>query len=359
MYQIPYEQLKAFYEDAFYALGFAQSDSAFITDVLLAADLSGIASHGTQRTSFYKKLIEDGFINIKASPAIVHQTPISLVIDADKSMGQLVSRFAMNKAIEKAQESGICLVAVRNSNHFGIARYYSKMAAKLGYMGICMTNSMKATAPTFGRDAMLGTNPISLSLPASPYPFDFDAATSVVAYGKIEVYAKKGQEMPPGWAVGKDGQDALLPQKFLDDFIREQKGGIYALGGRGEEFGGHKGFGFSMICEIFCSVLSGGLTSNHVDAKKPECSHFFGVINLGVFGDAKAILRRLERYLEEMRASTLMPGESAIYTPGQKSTLSKERHLKEGVPVLEASLNEMRELAKRLNFSFEKYFPKL
>ena len=200
-----YEQLKTFCMDAFQEFGFNSEEAQIITDVLLLSDLYGIESHGMQRLVRYHKGIEKGMIKVEAKPEIVFETPVSAVIDAHDAMGQLVSHQAMNLAIEKAKKTGMAIVSVRNSNHFGIAGYYAKMACDQGLIGMAMTNSEAIMVPTFARMAMIGSNPIALAVPAEPYPFFFDASTTVVTRGKLEVYNKMEKPLPEGWALNKDG----------------------------------------------------------------------------------------------------------------------------------------------------------
>ena len=201
-----FETLNTFCGDVFRAFGFNDADADTITDVLLTADLFGIESHGMQRMVRYHKGLEKGTIHKDAKPEVVFETPISAVIDGHSGMGQLVSVFAMNKAIEKAKTTGVGIVTVRESNHYGIAGYYAKMASDQGLLGCSCTNSEAIMVPTFGRKAMLGSNPIAVAMPADPYPFLFDSSTTVVTRGKLEMYNKMGKPLPEGWALDENGQ---------------------------------------------------------------------------------------------------------------------------------------------------------
>ena len=171
-----YDELKKFCDDAFVKFGFTEKEAQIITDVLLLADLYGIESHGTQRLVRYHKDIEKGLIQVKAESEVVFETPVSAVIDAHDGMGQVVGHKAMEMAIEKAKKTGIAIVTVRNSTHYGIAGYYTKMACDQGLIGISCTNTNPILVPTYGRTAMLGTNPIALAVPAEPFDFFFDVS---------------------------------------------------------------------------------------------------------------------------------------------------------------------------------------
>ena len=176
--KIQYDVMDAFCMDVFQRFGFTKEESRIISDVLLLSDVYGIESHGAQRLVRYHKGIASGMIKVHAKPEIVFETPVSAVVDGHDGMGQLIGHFAMDLAIKKAKEIGMAIVTVRDSNHFGIAGYYAKMACDQGLIGMAFTNSEAIVVPTFGKKAMLGTNPIAISMPAEPYPFFFDASTS-------------------------------------------------------------------------------------------------------------------------------------------------------------------------------------
>ena len=257
-HHVNYEALRAFCVKVFQGYGFNEEQSGQISDVLLAADLSGIESHGIQRLIRYHKEITSGLVKIDAKPEIVFETPLSAVIEGNDCMGQILGVQAMQLAIDKAKKSGFGMVTVRNSNHYGIAGYYTKMAAEQGLIGMSMTNTEAIMVPTFGREAMLGTNPIAFSMPADPIPFTFDAATTVVPRGKLEVYAKRDGAIKDGWALDENGHPSNDAPRVLGNIIHKTGGGILPLGGAGEETSGYKGYGFGMLCEICTGIFSGG-----------------------------------------------------------------------------------------------------
>jgi len=201
-HHVDYKKLEKFCIEAFKGYGFNEEESKQITAVLLEADLSGIESHGVQRMIRYHKEITGGMVKIDAKPEVVFETPLSAVIEGNDAMGQTLGVNAMQMAIDKAKKSGFGMVTVRNSNHYGIAGYYSKMAAAEGLIGMSMTNTEAIMVPTFGKQAMLGTNPIAFAMPADPVPYSFDAATTVVPRGKLEVYVKRGNGLPIGTDKG-------------------------------------------------------------------------------------------------------------------------------------------------------------
>ena len=354
---IDYLSLVTFCEHVFQGYGFTPEEARTITDVLLAADLAGIESHGVQRLIRYHQEITDGMVDIHAVPEIVSETPVSMVIEGNDAMGQCLGCRAMEKAIEKAENTGVGMVAVRNSNHYGIAGYYAKMAADRHLIGICMTNTESIMVPTFGKEAILGTNPIAFAMPASPEPFVFDASTTVVPRGKLEVYAKKEGAIRPGWAVDENGHESTDAARVLKNIIDKSGGGILPLGGAGEDTSGYKGYGFAMICEICSAILSLGTTSNYV-YKTPHRSNicqFYMAVDYGVFGDKNEIEARLSRLLEELRSSAKADGQDRIYTHGEKASIARKEVLEHGVPVQDKTYEEMKMIAAYTHT--EEYLP--
>ena len=355
--RLAFEDCQHLLRRVFTAYGFSSQESAVIVDGILTADLYGIESHGLQRMVRYDAAIKCGMVNITAKPEVVFETPVSAVLDARDAMGQLVSVQAMHMAMEKAKKGGVGMVTVRASNHFGIAGYYTGMAAAEDLIGVCMTNSEAIMVPTHGRKAMLGTNPISVAMPADPHPFIFDAATTVVPRGKLEVCSKKGQPLPAGWAVDTGGNVCVSPDEVLHNIVAKAGGGILPLGGESETTGGHKGYGFGLICELFTSVLAGGAFSHesYIQPEKADTAHCFWAIDYGIFGDKGEIRRRFSALLDELRHSPKKEGAQRIYVHGDKELEACRRNRREGLPVNEKTLAELREIVARLALSPEDF----
>lgn len=352
-----YETLKKFCLDVFQKFGFNQEKAETITDVLLTADLYGIQSHGMQRMVRYYKGIQKGMMKVDAEPEIIKETPVSAVIDGHAGMGQLNGVFAMKLAIKKAKENGVGIVTVKNSNHYGIAGYYAKMAAKEGMLGFSCTNSEAIMVPTFGKQAMIGSNPQAWCVPADPYDFLFDASTTVVTRGKLEMYNKLDQKLPDGWALDKDGQPTNNAADVLSNIANHRGGGIMPLGGNTELLGSHKGYGNGMVAEIFASILSQGTTSDQVmKGDKSGTCHGFMAINLANFGDPKAIKKHFSAYLKALRDSPKAAGQERIYTHGEKEMLAVEKRKKEGIPVIDKTMTELKDLCDYLQLDFSNYF---
>ena len=335
--------LREFCVHVFQGYGFDAEQSAQITDVLLDADLSGIESHGVQRLIRYHKEITEGLVQREAKPEIVHETPLAATLDGHDAMGQLLGIQAMQLAIEKAKQHGFGMVTVRNSNHYGIAGYYAKMAAQQGLIGMSMTNTEAILVPTFGRQAMLGTNPIAFAMPAEPVPYVFDAATTVVPRGKLEVYVKRGNGLPMGWALDENGHDCNDADRILNNIIHKTGGGILPLGGSGALTSGYKGYGFAMLCEIATAILSGGTTSNYIykTPGRANIAHCFLALDHGMFGDKAEIEASLSKFLQEIRDSAKAEGQARIYIHGEKEAEAHERIGREGIPVNEKTYGEL------------------
>ena len=347
--RVPAGALRAFMERAFAAEGFAAEQAAQIADVLMQADLFGIESHGAQRMMYYHRNIASGSAVVGAEPEILRQTPVSALVDGHFAMGHLAARMGMQLAIDKAKAAGVGICAVRNSSHYGIAGYYTLMAAREGLAAFSMTNTGPIMTPTFGVEMMLGTNPIAFCMPADPVPFWFDASTTVVTLGKVEVHAKRGREMPEGWTIGADGQPCRDAQRMNDSILAGEMGGILPLGGAGEMLGGHKGYGLGVMVEALTGVLAQGLTAPDMQgAHGDHTCHFFMAFDPAMFGDAVEIRAGMSRYLARLRESERAPGCARIYTPGEKAFAAQQDRLERGVPVEAKTLAELRQIASEL-----------
>ena len=352
-----YDQLEQLCNDAFVKFGFNEAESKIISDVLLMSDRIGIESHGMQRMYRYYKSIQKGMIKVESKGKVVFETPVSAVLDAEDGMGQVVGHKGMEMAIEKAKKSGIGMVVIRNSNHYGIAGYYAKMACDQGLIGLSCTNTNAIMVPTYGRMAMLGTNPIAIAMPAEPYDFFFDASTTVVTRGKLEVYNKKGEPLHDGWALDKDGKPSNDAADVLDNIAAKNGGGIMPLGGSTEDTGSHKGYGWAMVCELFSSILAMGTTSDKTGTGgKGGICHGFMVIDPAIFGDAEGIKAHLSAYLQALRESPKAEGQPRIYTHGEKEVEAERRLMENGIPVNDNTMVEVYEMCQYLNMDFSKYF---
>lgn len=351
------EKLNAFCQDAFEGFGFTPEEAGIIKDVLMMSDMYGIQSHGMQRVVRYHKGIEKGLIDINAKPEVVFETPVSAVVEGHDAMGQLVGHFAMELAIKKAKETGVGIVSARNSNHYGIAGYYANLALKEGLIGFSCTNSEAIMVPTFARKAMLGSNPIAFTMPAEPYNFFFDASTTVVTRGKLEMYNKLGKQLPNGWALNKDGKASQDASEVLGNISDHVGGGIMPLGGNTEQLGSHKGYGYGMLCEIFASIFSQGGTSNKcMTGGRSNICHGFMAINPAIFGNPEDVKKHFSTFLQELREAPKAEGADRIYTHGEKEAEAIEVCRKEGIPVIDKTVAELFDVCNLLKLDPKKYF---
>ncbi len=301
--------------------GMDETDARICTAVMTSADKRGIESHGVARLKRYVDGIKNGVIRLDAEVQTVQETPVSLVIDGGGGMGQLIGHSAMKRCIEKAKESFICFAAIRNSNHYGIAGYYSQMALDEGMIGLSLTNSAPLVVPTFGKDAILGTNPISMGVPSNGgMPFLLDMATSTVPRGKVEVFSRKDQSMPPTWATDEHGEPTTDPKLVLDNLVNRNGGGLLPIGGNSMLNAGHKGYSLAMLVDIFCGVLSGGAVGLDVNKNKnapANVAHFLGAINPAAFTGLEAIGERMGYLGDMLKNSRKCCQEDRIYIPGE------------------------------------------
>ena len=233
-----------------------------------------------------------------------------------------------------------------------VSVYYvpaTKMAADEGLMGISVTNTTAIMVPTYGRQAMLGSNPLAISCPAEPYPFLFDASTSVITRGKVEVYNKLEKPRRDGGAIDSTGEPSSDAAEVFDCILKHKGGGILPLGGYEEATGSHKGYGYGMVVELLSSIISLGTPSSKTNTNGHSgICHGFLIIDPKIFGDAEAIKVHLSNYLDELRSSAKAAGHDRIYTHGEKEIEAVRDRMVNGISVNEKTVAEMVALARHL-----------
>lgn len=350
------KSLRSFCEQVFAKLGVPKKEAEITTDVLVLADLRGIESHGVSRMPRYVTGLKKGYIKPQDQSKVVRETKVTAVIDGGHSLGQVVAYKGMELAIKKAKQASVGIVVVRNSNHYGIAGYYSLMALEHNLIGISMTNAAPLVVPTFGRNSVLGTNPISVAAPAAKEkPFVLDMATSVVPRGKLEVLERKGKPIPLGWAVDETGRGSTNPKRVLDALAKRLGGGILPLGGEGEEFSGHKGYGLALMVDLFSGVLSGAATGLGVNAdeKRPDVGHFFMAIDPAAFRPLNEFKRDMDKLVRDLKDSPKAEGQTRIYVHGEKSFARTERHRKEGIPIEPKVVDSLKKIGSELGVGWQ------
>lgn len=352
-YQLSTEQkLTDFVRAALTKVGVAPEHAATVADVLVAADLRGIESHGVARlVSYYVSRIRSKTLKAAPEYAIVRETETSVVYDADNGLGHPVGKMAMEKVIEKAQLHGAAFGAVRNSNHFGIAGYYAMLALPHDMIGMASTNSVRYGTPTFGKDVLLGTNPLAYAIPAGQEsPFVLDFATTTVPRGKLEVYKRKGKPLAEGWAIDAHGHPTADPDEAL-------RGALLPLGGFGTLNGGHKGYGLGMLVDILCGVLSGGKFGSSLplvtDTMEGAISHWFGAFRVDAFRDVADFKRDMDCELRAFKDSSKAPGEKRVYVAGEIEAEKTDYHRQNGIPVHVKVWDGLQKLSNELGLPFE------
>lgn len=335
---IPVDMLQRFMEDVFQGLGVPASDAQISARVLIASDLRGVESHGVGRLKYYYDRIKAGQHNPVTQFEVVRETPATALVDGHHGMGHVIATRAMQMAIEKARVYGMGSVAVRNSTHFGIAGYYPLMAVQENMVGMAFTNARPSIAPTFSVQPMLGTNPIAFGAPSDePFPFLFDAATSISQRGKFEVLERAGKKAAEGWVIDQEGHYITDPHIVLQG-LTKSTAALLPLGGMGEELGGHKGYGLATIVEILSASLQSGMFLYGLQGLNPDgtrrpfmLGHFFQAISIEAFVELEEFKHTTGEILRQLRAAEKAPGQKRIFTAGEKEYYSEIKVREQGV----------------------------
>ena len=348
-----YSNLYTFTHAVFTKIGCSAADADMATRVLLSADMRGVDSHGIARLSGYVRLWEAGRVNPTPDIKIVHETPSTAVVDGDRGLGLVVAHKAMAIAIEKAKVAGTGWVSVKNSNHFGIAGIHAMMALKEDMIGMAMTNASALVAPTFSSERMLGTNPISVAIPAGKEaPFVADLATTTVANGKLEVASRKHASIPKGWAQDKAG----LPSE--DPNTVKEGGALLPLGGD-RTHGSHKGYALSSVVDIFSAVLSGASYGPWAPPfpayiPMPEnmpgegLGHFLGAMRVDAFRTKESFYENMDNWINRFKNAKPAKGHDRVLIPGMPEAEKEAYHKQHGVPLLDPVMEDLNNLAAKL-----------
>ena len=349
--------LKEFTKQVFEAMGCPAKEADVAADCLNQADLRGVDSHGVARLSGYVRLWEKKRLNALPQIKIVHETPSTAVMDGDLGLGLVTAPAAMKIAIEKARNVGSGWVAVKNSNHYGIAGYHAMMALDEDMIGISLTNASPLVSPTFSKSRFLGTNPIAVAIPAlTEPPFVIDMATTTVANGKLEVLQRKGEDTPHGWAQDKEGQATT------DAFILKKGGSMLPLGGD-RMHGSHKGYCLGSMVDIFSAILSGAnygpWVPPFVAFLEPPANpvgegigHFLGAFRIDAFRPAEEFKSHMDNWIKTFRnAETINPNDKVLIPGDPEREMTYER-LRNGVPLQEAVVDDLKQLADKFSLTF-------
>jgi L-2-hydroxycarboxylate dehydrogenase (NAD+) len=349
--------LERFTRSVLLHIGCPEEDATLATEVLLSADLRGIDSHGIARLSGYVRLWDAKRINATPRVKVVHETPSTAVVDGDGGLGLVVGPKAMEIAMEKARVAGTGWVAVRNSNHFGIAGYHAMMGLKRDMIGMAMTNASPLVAPTFSTERLLGTNPIAVSIPAGEEPaFVADFATTTAANGKLEILQRKGLDAPLGWMQTVTGEPTTSADGVKD-------GGALLPLGSDREHGSHKGYCLGAWVDIFSAVLSGAnygpwappfvsFLAPPSDPVGSGIGHFFGALRVDAFRPASEFKEHMDNWIRRFRSAKTVSGQERVLIPGDPEREMTQERLKNGIPVNEKVVADLANLAQKFGLKF-------
>ncbi|MFO1026729.1 MAG: Ldh family oxidoreductase [Acetobacteraceae bacterium] len=326
--------------------GMPEDNAEITADVLSWADLHGVDSHGISMIPGYDGLRRSGRAKMDARPKVVRETPVSALIDGGGGLGHVPGHFAMSVAIDKAKKSGMAISAVHTSAHFGAAGYYSLMAAKAGLIGIsCTSASGIQVAPTFGKQARLGTDPWSFAAPsADGVPFLLDMATTTVAAGRIRNKANEGLPTPDGWVLDSEGRPSN------DPLVAKEKGGFLTSLGGSPENSSYKGYGLAVMVNILASCLSGAtLITDPMHTKKPQgmdIGHFFMAINPDLFREEGDFQKDVARFMGDLRGTRAVDAAQPVMVAGDPQWKNAAKRMQDGIPVGPGLLNQVRQIAQ-------------
>lgn len=352
---VPAERLHAFVTTCLTAVGAAADDAMVVADVLIAANLRGVDSHGVARLRRYVKGIQNGAIAARPDVTTVLEGPATAVIDAGNGLGQPAALAAMHLAIAKAERIGLGMVVTRRSNHFGIAGYYAMLALEHGMIGMVTTNASPQVAPTFAAEPMYGTNPLAIAMPTGgPCPFVLDMATSTAARGRIEQMQREGKPIPSGWGIDPEGAITTDADTLIAGLIARRGHALLPVGGAGETFGGHKGYGLGLLADLLCGPLAGAAWGRHVyGSSGANLGHCFLAMRVDCFRPWEEFIADSEQLLQEIRSAKKVPGRERIYIPGEKEAEETQRRQRDGIPLLPVVLADLARLADEAGVPFE------
>ncbi|HQQ68419.1 MAG TPA: Ldh family oxidoreductase [Candidatus Cloacimonadota bacterium] len=358
MLSLPVQQMYDFMMEVFVKIGVPEADARICSDVLIASDLSGIESHGIGRLKMYYDRIKQGIQRPETKIDVIRDRYATAVWDGNHGMGHVVAYKAMQTAIEKARLYGLGAVAVRNSTHFGICGYYAQMATKQDMLGLVFTNARPSICPTGGVAPLLGTNPICFGAPTNlPYPFLYDAATSISQRGKIEQLAREEKATPEGWAINLQGETHTQTASLLKDLI-DQTASMLPLGGTDELSGSHKGYGLSAMVEILCAALQNGSYLNMLlgrdeagNAAPYRLGHFFVAINIDFFTEIESFKAIVTDICTQLQHSQLFPGKDRIWVAGEKEYEKSLEVRDKGIPIVPNLAKNIRAMQEEIGIN--------
>jgi LDH2 family malate/lactate/ureidoglycolate dehydrogenase len=339
------DPLRAFASAVYRQAGMGEVDAHLLADTLVQADLWGHQSHGVLRLDWYRNRIVAGTLKADARPEIATDAGAVAVIDGRDGAGQALAKRAMEEAIGRAKRHGVGVVGVRDSNHFGTAMYFTRMAAAAGCVGFLSTNASPAMAPWGGRAKAIGNNPWSIAAPAGGHaPMVLDIANTAVARGKVYLARQRGERIPDGWALDAEGRPTSDPRAAIEGIILPMAG--------------HKGYGITVMMDVLSGVLTGSGFAAEVHGpyqaeRRSRCGHLAMALNIEAFQPLAEFNARMERYIAELKSVPLAPGSEEIFYPGEIEARNDARHRAEGLELPQATLADLHAVARETGIGFD------
>ncbi len=342
---VPAQALRAFITRAFVAVGMPADDAATVAALMTEADLRGSDGHGVIRLAPYIKRIKAGGINLHPTIRIDQERAATALLDGDNAMGHLVMSRAAHLAASKARTCGIAWVGSRLSNHAGPASLYARMALPHDMIGLYFAvGNANHLPPWGGLDMLLSTNPIAVAVPAGSEPaVVLDMATTVAAYGKVKAKAQRGEMMPEGWMIDRQGQPLLDPQRAEDGFLLP--------------IGGYKGYGLALVVGLLAGTLNGAamgrevIDFNHDFKTTTNTGQAVAMIDVAAFGDVAAFKQRIDELVRTLRSSARMPQVERIWLPGEQSHAKRLAQTQNGIALAPALRKTLAALAAELGIA--------
>lgn len=342
-----WQGLQDFCYQVFMKAGLPEPSAAIVAESLVEADLRGVDSHGVVRTAIYLKRIEAGMIDPHADIKKVSESDATVLVDGNNNFGSVIGRRALEIAMEKAKNNGAAFVGVKGSNHFGTGAYYAMKAIEQGMILLVMSNASQTMPPTGGVRPFLGTNPLAVGVPSGEeLPFILDMATSVVARGKIIVAAQKGEDIPTGWAIDKDGKPTTDANAALE-------GSVLPVGGP-------KGYAISMFIDILSGVLTGAGFGKYVhnmydNWEQPQnVGHLFIAVDINRFIPLELFKARMDQYIRELKQEPKAHGVQEILIPGELEYRRTQERKANGIELPQKVAEELAEIGRRFGIDFSK-----
>jgi LDH2 family malate/lactate/ureidoglycolate dehydrogenase len=343
--RVSFERLQAFIAEGLAHAGLPAPDASRVATLMAQADLQGSDGHGVIRLPQYVRRIRAGGINTRPQFSLRQERAAMALLDGDNGMGHLVMSHAVEVAVAKARESGVAWVGACRSNHAGPASLYVQQVVEQGMIGLYFAvGNANHLPPWGGMEMLLSTNPIAVGIPAgSEPPVVLDMATTVAAYGKVKAKAKKGESLPVGWMMDRQGQPLTDPARAEEGFLLP--------------IGNHKGYGLALIVGLLAGTLNGAamgrdvIDFNHDDVTPTNTGQSVLVLDPAAFGDVSLFKSAVDRLVQDLRNSERLPDVDRIWMPGEQSHLRRERYAREGIPIAPGLARELESLAQELGMT--------